>query len=615
MKIYRESSGFALPTILIASVVMLIVLLSAIQTVAVTKLSVSDAYYNQLAIEAAESGLMHAAACIRVETNINYNANWLGSADGRLDTGDNCNGVAIGGAIRTVISQTNPQRLESSYQVDPPINNTDNPMTLTATGTVRLLKKSDGSEWRSYTATRRMSLSRGIKSTQQIVSGWAISCGVFDHQAWCWGDNSSGQLGINSTTDILQPVRMHRLAGALLGKQDVKVAAGNGVVCVLTADSKVYCAGRNSDYQMGVGSTNLLYESRVPVAVDLSGVSAVDRDSLTDIVAGRGFFCVLGGGNVYCWGRNAFGSLGDGGTGARSMPGPAVSGIGTASSRPVSKIATSYGSDNVCAIAGTSPRAYCWGRNTRGQLGDGTTTTRSTAVAVNTSSMGGNVVDIATGGGSNTIGGIWGYGNNDCSGFLDFSDNPSPGNCIWPLGQTAYIRGTSCAVVGAGQTNNVWCWGANQFGQLGNTNNPTKGSATPYYASANPVRALGSLTTRSAVSLSASHGTMCALSNESTPAVYCWGHNLEGTLGRGNSSDVVSDPRPSTVLVEAGILSGKKITQIGGGVNRQCAIADDRTYCWGSNNYGQIGDGTTTARRKPTESSVLRQFHERPTTY
>lgn len=610
MKQHRESSGFALPTILIASVVMLIVLLSAIQTVAVTRLSVADTYYNQLAIEAAESGLMHAATCIRADAN--YNANW--SASNPLNTGDNCSGTPIGGASTTVGNQTSPQKLETSYSVSFP-NNTENPVTITSTGTVRLLKKSDSSVWRSYDVTRKMSLSRGIKSTQSIVSGSNISCGVFDYQTWCWGDNGFGQLGVNSTTDSMTPVRMHRLAGVLRGKQDVKVAAGAGATCVLTLDSMVYCAGRNSDYQMGVGSVILGYESRVPVAVDLSQIPSTDRGNLTDIVAGRGFFCVLGGGNVYCWGRNTFGTIGDG-TKYTINPRPnnPVSGIGMASSRPVTKIATTYGSDNVCAIAGTSPRAYCWGRNTRGQIGDGTTDTRTTAVAVVSSSMSGNIVDIATGGGRNN-GNTFGVEQyNDACRVID--DIEAPGNCGYPFTRSWYQRATSCAIASTGR---VWCWGANQFGQLGTGSSPGysiwSSPSTPHYASTTPVQVAGPLSTRAAVSLSASYGTMCALSNEATPVVYCWGHNQNGTLGRNLASSHTVYATPASVLVEPGVLGGKTITQIGGGVHRQCAIADDRTYCWGSNTNGQIGDGTTITRLKPTESTVLRQFHERPTIY
>src|SRR2546426_6866748 len=176
----------------------------------------------------------------------------------------------------------------------------------------------------------------------------------------CWGDNANGQLGDGTTTGSARPVAVKGLAAGVTA-----IAAGDRYTCALTTPGGVSCWGYNEFGQLGNGTTS---DSASPVDVTglASGISAI---------AARGeHTCALTvAGGVKCWGADINGQLGDGTT--TNSPTP-VDVVGLATG--ITAIAT--GGEHTCALT-TDGAVKCWGWNAAGQLGDGTTTDRSSPVA------------------------------------------------------------------------------------------------------------------------------------------------------------------------------------------------------------------------------------------
>jgi alpha-tubulin suppressor-like RCC1 family protein len=254
---------------------------------------------------------------------------------------------------------------------------------------------------------------------------------------------------------------------------------------------------------------------------------SVAQPVITSIAAGGMYTCALtSDGAVKCWGENGSGELGDGTTTNRSTPGDV---IGLSSE----VIAVSAGMYHTCVIT-SSGGVKCWGNNGFGELGDGTTTNSSSPVDVIDLSSG--VIAISTGGNH------------------------------------------TCALTSGGA---VKCWGYNYAGELGD--GTTTNSSSPV-----DVKDLSS----GIIAVAASGAHSCALT--STGAVKCWGHNSSGQLG-----DTTTFDRYTPVNVE-GLSSG--VTAISAGSHSTCALTSGGgVKCWGENTHGQLGDGTIFYRYSPVE--------------
>jgi alpha-tubulin suppressor-like RCC1 family protein len=293
------------------------------------------------------------------------------------------------------------------------------------------------------------------------VSFTAISTG-FRHtiaitssgKAYAWGLNTLGQLGDGSTTNRLAPVEVNMPSGVSFSK----ISSGVQHTVAITADGKGYAWGRNNLGQLGVGNTT---NSSTPVAVSMpAGVT------FTAVDAGDRYNIALSStGQAYAWGANFFGKLGDGTTTNRQAPVAVI----MPSSVKFTRVTASSGAISMAVSAGG--QAYGWGLNNFGQLGDGTTTNQESPVPVDMPA-GINFVDIDTGE-NHTIaitsaGRAYAWGANGSgqlgNGMFIRQSMPRP-----------VFGGTDFSEISAGNVHNLaldangqgYAWGENLDGELG----------------------------------------------------------------------------------------------------------------------------------------------------
>ena len=298
---------------------------------------------------------------------------------------------------------------------------------------------------------------------------------------------------------------------------------------------------------------------------------------VNNLAAGLYHSCLLRADTtVDCWGNNSHGEIGDGSTTFARTP-LAVTGL-------TGVTAISAGYTHTCAIL-ADQTVRCWGQNTNGQLGDGTTTNALTPVAV--SGLTGAVA--LTGGAGHacallTDGTIrcWGYNTQGQLGDGTTVGSATPVTVAGVSNAVAIEAGYyhTCALLSSGS---MKCWGANYYGSLGD------GTTT---RSLSPVTVSGLSDVRS---ISLAGNESCAVLYDQT--VRCWGDNRQGQLGDGTSTN-------SSVPVTVSGLSN--VASIAEGFVHGCAVLNDGTArCWGTNTYGALGDTTTTNSLSPVTVSGL----------
>ncbi|MFZ2188749.1 MAG: ELWxxDGT repeat protein [Candidatus Moraniibacteriota bacterium] len=386
-----------------------------------------------------------------------------------------------------------------------------------------------------------------LGTVNQVVEGDTHTCALKpDGTVFCWGSNTSGYLGDNTTGDRYVPVQVVGVGGSGNLTSIVQIAAGYTHTCALKSDGSVYCWGGNNNGQLG---DNSLVQRTAPVQV--LGVDGVDTlAGVSQIVARSSHTCALkSDGSVYCWGYNGTGQLGDN-TVARKLTPTQVLGVGgTGNLTDVSRI--SAGNQHACALKSDST-VFCWGGNGNGQLGDNSTIQALTPVQ------------------TKGVGGV-GY-------LTDATQLESNGN-------------SSCVTK---SDESVFCWGGNDYGQLGD--GTTVGSSPWGRLTPVQVRGVGGtgfLTGVSKVALGAYH--TCAVKPDGS--TFCWGRNNYYQLGDGTN---VIKTTPVQVLGVGGVGNLADIRQIAGGTFHTCALkSDGLAYCWGYNSNGQLGDTSVTTRSTP----------------
>lgn len=551
--------GFALPLVLLMSTVVLIVLVSLLSATSTSQTGQYADHWQKLANQAAEAGTAYATACLTLSGHVQT---WGSSASRpNLTPSTDCTGAATYASNQYVYSST-------KYRTRFVVGNLDYSASFSAqvssTGYLEILSPS-GTVTATYSSIQKKVLTwptdlEGTMST----SGTNRTCAIMSSRVYCWGYNRYGQLGDNkydgtgsidsaSNIDSVIPVKVYQEPGVMEGKKIIKIFVAQHHSCALSDDSKVFCWGRNDMGQIGTGDR---VDPKKPALVG----GALVGKTVTDIGGTQDTSCAVADGKFYCWGRNDYGQAGtnNGSTNYYTVPTAVVAG-NTATTLPTSYTATKLSttgsrSPTMCGIA--NGKAYCWGPNDVGEIGDNTTTDRLLPTLV--SGFGGMTVTSIS-----------------QDGYPESYNQERPHVCAVADGK-------------------VYCWGENNAGQLGD--NTTTDRRVPV-----AVVTTGPLSGKTVTSVQVGIRHSCALADG---GVYCWGSGGSGQVGDGSTA---VRRTPVTVLQEPGNLTASNVIAIGAGANRSCAvITDGRTFCWGLNTTGQIGDGTLINRNRPTESLFLR---------
>ena len=345
----------------------------------------------------------------------------------------------------------------------------------------------------------------------------------------CWGQNGSGQLGNGSTTASETPVYVCATGAGppcTPAKGNViadvtAISAGDQHNCALTKAGGIKCWGYNNSGQLGIGST-----TNHTTPVDAEGLES----GVTKISVGLFYSCaVTSGSGLKCWGSNGSGQLGTGTTTDRNAP-AGVPGLTSG----VADVAT--GTFHACALT-IGGGLKCWGSNQGGNLGDGRVCGNNLCSPVNVSGLSSGVAHVAVGGfwsrtgytcALTTAGGIKCWGRNS-RGQLGFGSTDE----VWEPGVDVLGFGSGVAAIAAGGANGcavteaggIKCWGYNNSGQLGNGTKDT--STSPVW-----VCAAGALPPCSPAGGNVLNGVAAVVANGSRTCVVttaggvmCWGDN------------------------------------------------------------------------------------------
>jgi alpha-tubulin suppressor-like RCC1 family protein len=357
--VFRE--GFALPTILIASVVMLTILASAVTAVSSLSNALETEYYNQISREATESGVARATDCLKQSST--STPQWSEMAPLRPNT--NCNGSVIPGMSEYINTLPNTK---ATFRVGLPTSGTSDATRIAATGNVFLTRVSDSSTvWRAY--TQSIAQDARYRNAPSIAggAGWQdnghlASVLTTDNQLYAFGANSLGQINdISSPANVLFPLQVALPSGVATVSSVKTSGQGASILCIIANTGQVYCRGAAGGGENGLMTTAPNWQQfTLPAGVTATSIS-IDG-------YGADKMCVLGSnGQAYCAGENYYGSLGNGDTAYSiyKINGATPQRFAVPAGVTLAKIYS--GPVITCGIA-TTGDMYCAGLNTNGQI-------------------------------------------------------------------------------------------------------------------------------------------------------------------------------------------------------------------------------------------------------
>ncbi|MCA9673923.1 MAG: hypothetical protein KC464_02695, partial [Myxococcales bacterium] len=342
-----------------------------------------------------------------------------------------------------------------------------------------------------------------------VAPGYAHTCAIRgdDGVMWCWGANFAGQLGTGQPEGVFMPA-------AITGHEAwAEVSSANLHTCARKDDGSAWCWGLGPLGQAG-GDPSTSSDRPVEVA---------GGHTWRSLSTGLEHACgVTDGGELYCWGTDVAGEIG---TTQADTPTPVVA-------EPGSDFETAFAGTHLSCATRSGGAPVCFGTNGDGQLGQGNRDDLRTAVTLPISAV---VTSVG-------------------------------------IGDT-----TACALDVDGV---VWCWGRDDHGQAGDGHADARFVGTPVQGIAG-----------TPVQLSSTNHHTCARTDDGR--VFCWGANEAGQLGDGTDQD-------RATAIEVPRQNAMPWDWISAGWNHSCGVSQTRLYCWGADNYGQLGNGTSAGTQSPT---------------
>ena len=345
---------------------------------------------------------------------------------------------------------------------------------------------------------------------------------------------------------------------------------GSGFIhtCALTTDGDVYCWGNNEVGQLGQG--NVGEPSLLPIKVP-------GLDKVTQLSVGATHNCALSQGKAYCWGQNGNGKLGSGSDAQSNSP-TLVKDLDSIAQISANRLST-------CAVT-TSKSVYCWGDNFAGMLGTGDV--KGSLVPVNVKGLAGiksvsAAFNHACALSDTSALYCWGDNTNGQLGIQDVTSSYTP--MLVPnlpkIKKVILGAGHTCVIT---ELDKAMCWGYGEKGQVGHSEN--SGNLAP-----NLVADLGPVK-----DIQPARFHTCALSDKNE--VFCWGAGDQGQIGNGKTSDL---NRPTRVI---NLSNTRILGTLSSASAHSCVIDQSGTYsCWGSGDAGQLGNGSRNSLSAPLAAS------------
>ncbi|MFP4187381.1 MAG: InlB B-repeat-containing protein [Acholeplasmataceae bacterium] len=469
-------------------------------------------------------------------------------------------------------------------------------------------------QWLPTDVTEYFSLSSGDfvhEEEEVIVSAHANG----DHSAsitsyghlFVWGNNSSGQVGDNTTTDRNTGIKITSQFNLATGENIDIASTGNDHNLTVTSQGRIFVWGSNSFGTLGDGTTtNMNSPSEVTARFNLDW-----GEYIIDVFSGdQTSFAITSEDRIFAWGNNTYGQLGDGTTDHRDLPVEITNRF--PGLNPDEVIVDIVGGAYHTLALTSDGNLFAWGRNWLGQLGDGTTDDRHSPVNINehfSFDAGVTVESIAAGENHSVAidsdGDVYSWGDN----LFGQLGNGEQGQQTSPINITEEFAFDAEEIpihIAAGRLHNVlttsenriFTWGNNGSGQLGNKSFDS--SSVPIDITDNIDFAGGEEI--DAVITGNSHSFIWTTQDR----IIGWGNNVYGQIGNDDNENV-NDPVDISDSID--LSENESITSISAGFAHTVLATDrGRIMSWGLNSNGQLGDGTAQTRRAPVE--ITNAFRE-----
>ncbi len=394
----------------------------------------------------------------------------------------------------------------------------------------------------SKTNSSWIDISAGTNHACGIIEFNNSTSAVSSGSLWCWGGNIEGQSGQDNTImrTLLVPTQVRT------AENWVKVSAGFYHTCAVNTRNRLFCWGRNANVQLGALGNDSIFTPTLVGNSNEQGWISVASDRTHDCAVKQSLNTEnKNQSDVWCWGRNLNGQLGNNTINLTTIPNKVINNKAI-NDTPNVWAQLDTGNRHSCAIK-TDGTLWCWGLNSDGQLGDKTTI--SNLAIKQESNLYNNWLQVSS------------YGRHSCA-----------------LRSIANSTG-----------NSLWCWGTNFSGQLGGE------IQTPGIpANVPPLLAIPTQEASLAVNwkkLSVGNGFSCALKLDDT--YWCWGDNAFGKLTQ-EPADLTrpfDDEQRQAIAINIANNTATKWSSVSSGNDSQCGITlnNNFLYCWGENNYEQLG--------------------------